>query len=67
MSFSNGEKSEGFWKDDQLVEKRHVPSIMIKIGEEKENYIEEEIPRQITATDMLKSLSMPETHEFEAI
>ena len=61
MFFVNGERCEGLWKEDQLVEKRHVPEIMLATDEEYAEYAGT-ISRAITAADMLKSVSAPDVH-----
>ena len=60
------EKNEGLWKDDQFVEKRAVPHLLLA-NEDQYSQFKANAPKDIVAFDLMRAFSTPEHHiNFEA-
>ena len=63
MTFATGQdKNEGVWKDDQFIERRHVPPLLIA-NEDKYNALKSDARKSIVDLDLMRAYSNPEAHK----
>ena len=63
MTFAIGqERNEGVWKDDQFIERRHVPPLLIANEDQYHQFLDN-ARKTIVGLDLMRAFSTEEKHK----